>query len=189
MRHIDTFLARHPWAQFALSVLAAGVLITLLYPGPSFLSVVLRTAVVSVGGFCVVLAVRRREKRAAGGGTDDVLSLDRRLRTGEAPSEAGERTAMRGLVEQRLHRTRHRRAALAFLAVLFTTVTVLTGLTAGPRQTIGMAVLSVVFIGWMVYQSCLQNRRLHAMRAELDTGPRHGGPSAVAESEDSATRR
>ncbi|MEU9733150.1 hypothetical protein [Streptomyces sp. NPDC048002] len=167
MQRVNSFLARHLWAQFALSVLAAAALITLLYPGRSFLSVVLRTAVLSVGGICVLLAVRRKEKRAAGGRTDDLVSLERHLRTGEPPADARGRAAMSDLVEQRLHRTRHRGAALVFLAVLFTSVTVLTGLTAGPRQTIGMAALTVVFMGWMLHQSRTQNRRLRAMRAAL----------------------
>ncbi|MFF9155235.1 hypothetical protein ACF1AB_23755 [Streptomyces sp. NPDC014846] len=181
MERINVFLAKHLWAQIALSVLTASVLITLLYPGRSFPSVVVRTAVISLGGIAVALVARRREKRAAGGTTDGLVSLDRKLRTGEVPSDPQERAAMRDLVGQRLHRSRHRVAALVFLAALFSAITVLTALTAGPRQTIGMAVLTVAFIGWMAYNSNLQTRRLRTMRAALQTEPSGGTTSAESE--------
>ncbi|MFE6331773.1 hypothetical protein ACFVP3_33375 [Streptomyces sp. NPDC057806] len=168
MERIRDFLTRHLWVQIALSVLAASVLVALLYPGRSFATVVLRTAIMSAGGICIMVIMRRKEKRAAGGKTNDLLSLDQKLRKGEVPQDPREQSAMRDLVAQRLHRTRHRVAALIFLAVLFTTVTVGTALTAGPRQTIGMTVLSVGFIAWMIYFSNLQNRRLHTMRAALE---------------------
>ncbi|WP_225823999.1 hypothetical protein [Streptomyces naphthomycinicus] len=176
MERITVFLAKHLWVQIALSVLAASALITLIYPGRSFLSVVLRTAVVSLGGVGVALAARRREKRAAGGTTDGLVSLDRKLRTGEVPSDPQERRAMRDLVKQRLHRSRHRVAALVVLAVLFTSITVLTALTAGPRQTAGMAVLTVAFTGWMLCHGNLQHRRLRTMRAALRAESPQGRP-------------
>nr|BFD88079.1 hypothetical protein StreXyl84_74800 [Streptomyces sp. Xyl84] len=170
MERVNVFLARHLWVQIVLSVLVAAVVITLLYPGRSFLSVVVRTAVISLGGIGVALSARRREKRAAGGTTDDLVSLDRRLRTGEVPSDPRERRAMRELVGQRLHRSRHRVAALVLLGVLFGSITVLTAFTAGPRQTVGMAVITVVFLGAMLRNSRVQTRRLRTMSAALGSG-------------------
>ncbi|MGV9454546.1 hypothetical protein [Streptomyces sp. NPDC003635] len=181
MQQIRDFLARHLWAQLALSILAASVLVALLFPGRSFGTVLLRTAVMSVGGICVIVIARRKEKRAAGGKTNDLVSLDRKLRTGDVPQDPQEQSAMRDLVAQRLHRTRHRVAALIFLAALFTTITVLTALTQGLRQTIGMTLISVTFIGWMIYYSNLQNRRLHTMRAALQ-GRVAGGATSGASS-------
>ncbi|MEW2294775.1 hypothetical protein ABZ719_19060 [Streptomyces sp. NPDC006743] len=172
MERVNVFLARHLWVQIALSVLVAAVVITLLYPGRSFLSVVVRTAVISLGGVGVALSARRREKRAAGGTTDGLVSLDRKLRTGEVPSDPRERRAMRELVGQRLHRGRHRVAALVFLGVLFGTITVLTAFTAGPRQTVGMAVITVLFLGSMLYNSRVQTRRLRTMSAALGSESR-----------------
>ncbi|MEU9430922.1 hypothetical protein [Streptomyces sp. NPDC048252] len=168
MERVNAFLGKHLWLQFVLSILCASALVMLLYPGRSALSVVLRTAFVSIGGIVVVLVVRRRERRAAGGGTNGLVSLDGKLRKGEVPVDPAEREAMRGLVAQRLHRTRHRVAALVFLAVLFCTVTALVALTSGPRQTIGFALLTVVFLAWSVGNGNLQHRRLRAMQASLD---------------------
>lgn len=58
-------------------------------------------------------------------------------------------------------------AALVFLGVLFGTITVLTAFTAGPRQTVGMAVITVLFLGSMLYTSRVQTRRLRTMSAAL----------------------
>ena len=168
MERLHAFLGKHLWLQFLLAILCASALIMLLYPGHSALSVVLRTALMSLGGIVVVLIGRKRERRAAGGSTNSLLSLDRKLREGEVPVDPSERGAMRALVAQRLHRTRHRGPALGFLAVLFCAVTVLTALSSGPRQTIGLALLTVVFLAWSVGNGNLQQRRLRAMRAALD---------------------
>ncbi|MFD8567182.1 hypothetical protein [Streptomyces sp. NPDC059639] len=177
MERVQVFLARHLWAQLVLAVLAGAVLVQLLYPQGSFADVLVRTAVTSVGAVCVALVVRRKERRAAGS-TDGLVSLDRRLRTGDAPADPAERQAMRQLVDQRLHRTRHRKAALALLAVMFVGITVLTAFTAGPRQTVGFAVLTVVFLSWMAYAGGLNDRRLHAMDAALgDTPSGLGSPA------------
>ncbi|WP_338693062.1 hypothetical protein V2W30_01865 [Streptomyces sp. Q6] len=174
MERVRNFLAKNLWAQTALSIVVAALLIQLLYPGRSFLATLARVVVISLGGVGVTLAIRRREKRAAGS-TDGLVSLDRRLRTGDVPTDPEERRAMRELVDQRLRRTRHRKAALVFLALMFVTITVLTALTAGPRQTIGFSVLTVLFIGWMTYMSNLQDRRLHTMDDALRSGPRDSG--------------
>ncbi|MER5946298.1 hypothetical protein ABT127_09590 [Streptomyces sp. NPDC001904] len=178
MERVHVFLARHFWVQLLLGVVAGAVLVQLLYPQGSFGAVLVRTAVMSVGGGCVALVLRRRERRTAGT-TDGLVSLDRRLRTGDVPSDPGERQAMRRLVDQRLHRTRHRKAALAFLTVLFVGTTVLTAFTAGPRQTIGLATVTVVFLSWMPYVSSLQIRRLHTMDAALGRAPSGIGSPAT----------
>ncbi|MFI2641954.1 hypothetical protein [Streptomyces sp. NPDC018610] len=189
MERINVFLAKHLWVQIVLSVLVAAALISLIYPGRPFPFVVARTAVISLGGIGVALATRRREKRAAGGTANGLVALDRKLRTGEVPSDPRERQAMRDLVGQRLHRTRHRVAALIFLAVLFGSITVLTALTAGPRQTIGMAVVTVVFNGWALHNSRLQNRRLRTMSAALRTGAPDGAADSGRADADLARRR
>ncbi|WP_394436667.1 hypothetical protein [Streptomyces sp. SGAir0957] len=168
MERLHIYLSKHLWAQYALSVLLGALLIQLLYPGRSFLAVVARLALTSLGGLAVILTVRRRERKAAGS-TDGLVSLDQRLRRGDPPTDPGERQAMRELVDQRLHRSRHRVAAFIVLAVMFVTITVLTGLTAGTRQTVGFAVLTVVFLGWLTYAGNLQTRRLRAMDEALRT--------------------
>ncbi|MFI7387338.1 hypothetical protein [Streptomyces sp. NPDC049813] len=168
MERVNTFLTKHLWATYALSVLLGAGLIQLLYPGRSFIAVLGRVLVLSLGGLSVTLAMRRKEKRAAGG-ADGLVSLDQRLRRGEPPTDPRERQAMHDLVEQRLHRARHRKTMLALLAFMFVAVTVGTAFTAGTRQTIGFSVLTVVFIGWMIYMSNLQTHRLRTMREALRT--------------------
>ncbi|KPC88376.1 hypothetical protein ADL35_05720, partial [Streptomyces sp. NRRL WC-3753] len=64
-------------------------------------------------------------------------------------------------------RTRNRPWALAFLVLLFGGVTVLTALTAGPRETIGFGILAVTFPVWIYFQGRKQLRRLHRMRDAL----------------------
>ncbi|MGW2913093.1 hypothetical protein ACWC9X_21900 [Streptomyces asoensis] len=177
MERLNSFLGRHLWLQFVLSILLASALVMLLYPGRSAVSVVLRTAVVSVGGIVVVLVRRNREKKTAGGSTNGLVALDTKLRRGEVPGEPAEREAMRSLVTERLHRTRHRVAALVFLAVMFCTVTAMVALTSGTRQTIGFALLTVGFLSWSVVAGNRQQRRLRTMRAALDD---HGVPAAAA---------
>jgi hypothetical protein len=76
---------------------------------------------------------------------------------------------MRELVDQRLHRTRHRVAAQLVLAVMWTTLVILMALTAGLGQTIGMTVFAVAFLTWLVLYGNLQHRRLHTMREALHT--------------------
>jgi len=90
---------------------------------------------------------------------------------------------MRALVEQRLHRTRHRVAAQVALALLFCSVTALTALTAGPRQTLGLALLTVVFLGWSIPYGNLQHKRLCRMRAAL-ADHRHGSGATDGEPHD-----
>ncbi|MGY0488914.1 hypothetical protein [Streptomyces sp. WG-D5] len=166
MERVNDFLSKHLWLQLLLAVLGGALLVQLLYPQGSFAAVLMRSAVTCTGAVGIALAVRRKEKRAAGS-TDGLISLERRLRTGETPTEPGERQAMRNLVDQRLHRGRHRKAACVFLALMFVSITVLTGFTADARRTIGFAVLTVVFIGWLTWVSSLQHRRLRTMDAAL----------------------
>lgn len=173
MERISTFLGKHLWLQAALSILVASAVILLLFPGRSVLWVVVRVAVSSLGGIAVVILVRRMERRAAGGSTDRLVSLDQKLRRGDVPSAPQEQQAMRALVEQRLHRTRHRVAAQAFLAVLCCAVVVLTAVTAGLRHAVGTALFSGAFLSWLVLYGNHQDRRLRAMRTMLtsDTAP------------------
>ncbi|MFJ4244712.1 hypothetical protein ACIP17_29390 [Streptomyces iakyrus] len=169
MERVSSYLGKHLWLQYLLSVLAAGAAVWLLFPERSLVSVVPRMAVASLGSAVVLLVVRRKEKRAAGGSADDLVSLDGMLRRGEAPSDPRTRRAMRDLVDQRLHRTRHRVAAQIVLAVMWATLVILMALTEGLRQTLGMAVVAGAFLAWLVMYGNLQHRRLHTMRQTLQT--------------------
>ncbi|MFJ9805617.1 hypothetical protein [Streptomyces wuyuanensis] len=161
------FLAERLWLQLVLSVLCAGAVIMSISPGASAAAVLLRVAASSVGGVIVLLGVRRKERRAVGGSTANVLSLDRKLRTGEVPGEPGERQAMRDLVAQRLHRTRHRVVATVFLVLLCVSVAVMTAVTSGLRGAIGITLFLVVFLGWLIGNGRVQDRRLRRMRDAL----------------------
>ncbi|MFF9119200.1 hypothetical protein ACF09Y_27105 [Streptomyces massasporeus] len=169
MERVNSYLGKHLWLQVLLSVLAAGAVVWLLFPERSPVSVVTRVAAASLGGVVVLLVVRRKEKRAAGGSADDLVSLDSMLRRGEVPTDPRARQAMRDLVDQRLHRTRHRVAAQILLAVMWATLVVLMALTAGLRQTLGMAVLAAAFLTCLVLYGNLQHRRLRTMREALRT--------------------
>ncbi|MFF3847810.1 hypothetical protein [Streptomyces sp. NPDC002328] len=166
----DSFLGKRPCLQVVLSIAVASAVLLLLFPGQSVLGVVVRVAVSSLGGIAVMVLVRRREQRAAGGSADRLVSLDRKLRRGVVPSAPQERQAMRDLVEQRLRRSRHRVAAQVFLAVMFCAVVVLAAVTASTRQTIGMALFSGAFLGWLVLYGSRRHRRLRAMRTKLAGG-------------------
>lgn len=167
MERINSYLSRHLWVQIVLSVLVVSAVVTLLFPERSFGSVLVRTAVLSAGGIAIMLTLRRKEERAAGGSADRLATLERKLRTGEVPADPRERRAMRDLVEQRLHRTRHRVAAQVFLVVLFCAVVMATAATSGPRPTIGLAVFSGAFLSWLLFYGNRQHRRLRTMREAL----------------------
>lgn len=179
MEKLKALLARRLWLQVVLSILAASAVIVLIDPGDSVGAVLLRVAVTSMGGVIVLVVVRRREKRAVGGSATSLVSLDGKLRTGEVPTNPAEREAMRGLVEQRLHRSRHRVLATVFLACLFALVVAMTAMTSGLRQTLGFALFSVIFIGWLIANGNLQARRLRHMRNALGTS--RDVPQAAAE--------
>lgn len=103
----------------------------------------------SVGEVAVLLVLRAREKRAARGSADRLVILDRQLRRGEIPSSPADREAMRGLVEQRLHRTRRRKPALVMLCLMYALlVTVLLLLDSGREALVHLpataAALAVV---------------------------------------------
>ncbi|MEV5732421.1 MULTISPECIES: hypothetical protein [unclassified Streptomyces] len=167
MERLNDLMGRHLWLQITVSTLLATALIWCLYPSRSWVSILVRTVLCSLGAIAVVVSTRRRERRAAGGSTDRLVALEGRLRRGEAPTDPAERESMRALVEQRLHRTRHRVPAQIGLVLLFCAVTVLTALTAGPRQTLGLALFTVVFLGWSIPYGNLQHRRLRRMRSAL----------------------
>ncbi|GLP65584.1 hypothetical protein TUSST3_22040 [Streptomyces sp. TUS-ST3] len=170
MERVNSFLGKHLWVQVVLSLLVACVVALLLFPRGSAASTLLYVAFSSIGGLGVVLAVRRREKRAAGGSVDGLVALDRKLRRGEVPTAPEERRAMRDLVENRLHRGRHRVAAQIGLAVLSCAVVVATALTANLPRTLGIALFTGAFLGWLVLYGNRQYRRLRAMHAELTAG-------------------
>ncbi|MEU4112737.1 hypothetical protein [Streptomyces sp. NPDC027717] len=179
MRRINDFFIRHTWAAIVLGVVVASVLTWVLYPGRSPGATVVRTCLYSVAGVAVVLARRRKEKGVVGGSTERLVSVEQHLRTGEVPSDPEERAAVREIVERRLHQTRHRGVALVFLAVLIAGATVLFGLTGGPLRTVGLAVFGVVFMGWLIWNSNRQTRRLRTMRDALRSNSTDGAARAV----------
>lgn len=178
MERLNQFLAERLWLQMVLSVLAAGALIMLLFPGESAVSAVTRAAGSSIGAVGVLLVVRRKEKRAAGSTTGQLVSLDARLRKGDVPSEPAEREAMRGLVEQRLRRLRYCVPALVGLTLMWGTLVALSATTLGARQTIGLALPAALFMGWLIPYGNLQLRRLHHMRDALGGVPETAGTAA-----------
>lgn len=167
MERLNSYLGKHLWAQIVLTLLVASAVSMLLFPGRSFGTVLVRTAVVSAGGIAIMIAMRRKEERAAGGSADRLVTLERKLRKGDVPTDPRERRAMRDLVEQRLHRTRHRVTAQVFLVVLFCAVVTAVAATSGPRQTVGVAVFSGVFLSWLVFYGNRQHRLLRTMRDAL----------------------
>jgi Flp pilus assembly protein TadB len=171
MEKINTFLTERLWLQIALSILCATAAILLISPGESPMAVLLRVAACSIGGVFVLVLLRRGEKRAAGGSVTGLVSLDKKLRAGEVPTEPAERQAMRELVAQRLHRTRHHAAATVVLALLVVTLVILTAATSGLRQTVGYALLGVTGLGWLVIEGKRQRRRLRDMREALGVAP------------------
>ncbi|MEV0241601.1 hypothetical protein AB0I06_16945 [Streptomyces sp. NPDC050674] len=167
MERMNSYLGKHLWLQLLLSLLAACVVVPLLYPERSLVEALPRIGGAALTGVAVLLAVRRKEKRATGGSVDDLVSLDRMLRRGEVPDQPHAREAMRELVDHRLHRTRHRVAAQVGLAVMWSAIVVLMALTTGLRQTLGMSVFAAAFLTWLVLYGNLQHRRLRTMREEL----------------------
>ncbi|MFK4110877.1 hypothetical protein [Streptomyces sp. NPDC002176] len=169
MGRINDFFIRHVWAPIVLGVVVASVVTWVLFGGNPVATVV-RVCLYSVAGLGFMLARRRKEKRAAGGSMDRLVRVEQRLRAGETPSDPEDRRIMREIVERRLHQTRNRVPALVFLALLFAGITVLTGFTASPWRTVGLAVFGVVFLGWMIWNSNRQTHRLRTMRDALQGG-------------------
>ncbi|MER5779996.1 hypothetical protein ABT144_37990 [Streptomyces sp. NPDC002039] len=173
MRALNKWLAAHLWAQALFMVAIGAGVILLLSPGQSPVEAVVRAAVGAVGALGVLLLVRRRERRAAGGvSNEEYVSLDDRLRHNQVPESADERATMGRLVQERLRATRHRRAALVFLALMFTAIVVLVGFTASGLQTVVFALFAAGFMGWMTWTAARQHRVLLRMAATLGVRPR-----------------
>ncbi|MGC0379512.1 hypothetical protein [Streptomyces sp. SAI-229] len=176
MERLNTFLGRRTWAQVLLVVLLGWAVIMLMSPGEPALVVLARSAVTSVGAVAVLLVLRAREKRAAGGSGDRLVTLDRRLRHGEIPSSPTDREAMLGLVEQRLHRTRHRRPALAVLCLMYALLVAAPLLLGQVRQALVLGLLGAVVLPLLTWQGGRRVRRLREVRAALRGS--HGGADA-----------
>ncbi|MFI5566959.1 hypothetical protein ACIA6T_06195 [Streptomyces sp. NPDC051740] len=174
MERLNTFLGRHIWAQVLLVVLLGWAVIMLMSPGEPPLVVLARSAVTSVGAVAVLLVLRAREKRAAGGSGDRLVTLDRRLRHGEIPSSPADREAMLDLVEQRLHRTRHRRPALAVLCLVYVLLVAAPLLLGQVRPALVCALLGAICLPLLTWQGGRQVRRLREMREALRGST--GGP-------------
>jgi hypothetical protein len=87
---IDSYLGKHLWAQIVLSLLVASAVSMLLFPERSFGTTLVRTAVISAGGIAIMVAMRRKEERAAGGSADRLVTLERKLlRGGRLQDEGG----------------------------------------------------------------------------------------------------
>ncbi|MFF5158276.1 hypothetical protein ACFY3N_18895 [Streptomyces sp. NPDC000348] len=170
MERFTTFFGRHVWAQVLLVVLLGWAVIMLMSPGEPALVVLVRAAVTSVGAVAVLLVLRAREKRAAGGSGDRLVTLDRRLRHGEIPSSPADREAMLNLVEQRLHRTRHRRPALVGLYLMYALLVTAPLLLGDVRQALVCGLLGAITLPLLTWQGGRQVRRLHEVRETLRKG-------------------
>ncbi|MFD6286486.1 hypothetical protein [Streptomyces sp. NPDC060205] len=175
MERLRTFLGKHVWLQVVLSTLIASALVVLLFPESSVLSAVIRTALISVAVVAVLLAARREERRAVGG-TENLVTLERKVRKGDVPADPAERDAMRGLVDRRLYRSRHRVAALVLLTVVLGAVTALSALAGEERQAVIFSLFAVAFVSWSIVNSSRQHRRLTTMDAALRSGGPAPGP-------------
>lgn len=170
MRALNKWLAGHLWAQVLLSIGLATAVILVISPGRSPVEVLVRVAAASLGGLGVLLARRRKERRAARSSTGEWVSLDDRLRHGEVPESAHERESMRRLVRERLHASRHRWLALGFMVALFGSITVLVGVSSDVRTTVGFAVFALVFLVWLTWYGIRQRGVLRNMARELGDG-------------------
>ncbi|CAM5278745.1 hypothetical protein SAVIM338S_00103 [Streptomyces avidinii] len=168
MREVNKWLALHPWVQgVLLAVVGAGVIL-LVSPGRSPLEALLRASSGAVGATAMLLLMRRRERRAISAASEeDYVSLDDRLRHGEVPESEEERAAMGRLVQDRLRKQRHRGWALAFLFLLFGSVTTLAAASGGVRQAVVLAVIATAFLTWLTWNSVHQHRLLVRMAGEL----------------------
>ncbi|ORT53727.1 hypothetical protein [Streptomyces sp. CB03238] len=160
------------WATVLLSVVAASAVIMLMSPGRPWWQVLLRVAVISLGGVAVIYVRRRREKRATGGSDRTVVGLDEKLRRGEVPEDAGERDAMARLVAHRLHASRHWRWAAVGMFLLVGLVAVAVAATADAPVAIGYTVFSLAFLAWPTWSAVRHRRRLrHMAEAVGRSGP------------------
>ncbi|MFD5143011.1 hypothetical protein [Streptomyces sp. NPDC058401] len=168
MRKVNKWLALHPWVQgVLLAVIGAGVIL-LLNPGRSPLGALLRAGSGAVGATVMLLLMRRRERRMISAASEeDYVSLDDRLRHGEVPESEEGRAAMGRLVRDRLDRSRHRVWALAFLFLLFASITTLAATTADVRQAVVLALLATAFLTWLTWTGVHQHRLLVRMDGEL----------------------
>lgn len=187
MERLNTFFGRHIWAQVLLVVLLGWAVIMLMSPGEPPLVVLARSAVTSVGAVAVLLVLRAREKRAAGGSGDRLVTLDRRLRHREIPSSPADREAMLDLVEQRLHRTRHRRPALAVLCLMYALLVAAPLLLGQVRQALVLGLLGAIILPLLTWQGGRQVRRLREVRETLRGSP--GGADAGGEASEGRESR
>lgn len=176
MEKLSDVLTRRMWPPLLLLWAATTAALVLVSPERSL------TAGVSSGGSVLGsrLWLRSREKRAAGGTTAALVALERRLRGGEVPAEPERRRTMGELVDGRLSRTAHRGFALVVFALLFIGATVLTALTVGRWQALGLGLLAGASLGWVAAASGGARRRLLHMRDLLaEVPPRTPPPGAI----------
>lgn len=177
MERINTFFGRHVWAQVLLTVLLGWAVIMLMSPGEPPLVVLTRAAVTSAGAVAVLLVLRAREKRTAHGSADRLVILDRQLRRGGIPSSLIDQKTMLNLVEQRLHRTRHRGSALVVLYLMYALLVTAPLLLGHVRQALVCGLLGAVLLPLLTWQGGRKLRRLRDMRETLrrgTSGPRLG---------------
>ena len=183
MRRINDVFARHQWLQIVCSWALATVMVLLVFPGRSPLSSLIRVMLCSTAAVWIAVRRRRREKAVAGGSAHDLVTLDHMLRRGTVPTEPAQREAMRTLVDRRLHRTRHRKAALVFMGVLLSCVATATFFTTSLPRAAAYGVFCVAFFAYLVVAGGMALHRLDFMRASLestDDGPDQTGPTRHA---------
>ncbi|MFG1811970.1 hypothetical protein [Streptomyces sp. NPDC049040] len=179
MERIDEYFSRHLWLQFAVAWVVATGLVLAVFPGHSVLGVLIRVVLCSAVGIGSALRRRHREERAVGG-TDSLLHLNHLLRKGEAPSDPRQRQAMRELVDRRLHRVRHRKAALVGMAVLLGGTTAMAASIASPVRSIAYGAYAAFFFVYLYFVGRLGITRLRRMRrmvADEDPGVGTAGAS------------
>ncbi|MBY8880853.1 hypothetical protein [Actinacidiphila acidipaludis] len=89
------------------------------------------------------------------------------IRKGQVPTDPARRDAMRDLVDQRLHRTRHRKTALVVMAVLLTAVAASTFFTTSPPRAAAYCVFSAASFAYLVVVGGAALHRLRRLRDSL----------------------
>ncbi|MFF7332113.1 hypothetical protein [Streptomyces sp. NPDC008150] len=124
-----------------------------------------------VGMLVAVLLAHRQERRALGVTAGELAALERRLRTGEAPTDPQHRRAMRELVDGRLTRTAHWKPALVVLVLCTAGATVPAALVAGPWWALGYALFAGACLGVFAVASSRARGGLLRMRDLLAKAP------------------
>jgi uncharacterized membrane protein len=180
MHRINEVFTRHQWLQFVCAwVLATGTVL-LIFPGSSPLATLLRAVLYSAVTVWFAVRRRRQEKAVAGGSADDLATLNHMLRAGKVPSDPARRDAMRTLVDQRLQRVRHRKAALVFLGGLLAVTAAGMFFTVTLTRALAYCAVCGACFAYIFVAGGVALHRLRWMRESLESTA-HGADHAEAE--------